>query len=165
MLKQYFPLFWFGHVPTYLPTSKSFLNRNLIFYLCTGLFIQANITDLVEAFIQVIMELLITVLFVTVLLKVKTSLSQFKEVFTAFVICENFFYLCALPFAIWYIATRTSEYSLLPLYAAIIIIVWFWAIIAHLLHSLFDFKWGISILISVFYFLVTYLGSLALIIM
>lgn len=165
MLKQYLPLCWFGDIPENLTTSKPFLWKNLIFYGCAGLFIQANITDPVEAFLQILVELFITVIFITALLKIKNSLTQFKPVFTAFIICENFFYLCALPIAIWYIAIRTSEYSMYPIYAGMVLIVWFCAMISYLLQKLLDCRVTLSILLSILYFILTYLVSFALLLM
>jgi len=165
MLKQYLPLCWFGDIPENLTTSKPFLLKNLIFYLCAGLFIQINIIDPVAAFIQIIIELFITVFFITVLLQIKKSLTQFKLVFTAFIICENFFYLCALPIAIWFIAVRASEYYMYPIYAGIVSIVWFCAIISYLLQKLLDCRVTLSILLSVLYFILTYLVSFALLLM
>lgn len=156
---------WLGNIPVNLKTSKSFLLKNIIFYLCAGLFIQANIADLGEAFLQIFIELFIMVLFVTALFKLNSSLVQFEQIFTALVVCENVFYLFALPIAIWYIAIRTSEYSLLPIYAGIVLIVWFCAMVSHLLHQLFDFRIMVSISLSVFYFVVTYFGSFALLFM
>jgi hypothetical protein len=165
MLKQYLPICWFGQIPENLKTSKSFLWRNLVLYICAGLFIQANITDPVQAFLQIIIELIITVVFVFILLKITKSSEKFSVVFTAFIICENFFYMCALPIAIWYMAVRTSEYSMIPVYAGIVLVIWFCAMISHLLQKLFDFRITLSILLSIFYFIVTYLVSFALLLM
>ena len=165
MLKQYLPLCWLGEIPDNLSTSKSFIWRNLVLYICAGLFIQGNIIDPAEASIQILIELFITVVFVFTLLKIKKSLAQFEVVFTAFIICENFFYLAALPIAIWYITVRTSEYSMLPIYGGIILVIWFCAMISSLLQKLFNFRVMPSILLSVFYFIATYLVSFALLLM
>lgn len=165
MIKQYIPLCWFGDIPDDLSTSKSFIWRNLVLYICAGLFIQGNIVDPVEAFLQILLELLIMVVFVFILLKINKSLAKFEVVFTAFLICENFFYLGALPIALWYIAVRTSEYSMLPIYVGIILIIWFCAVISNLLQQLFNYRTMPSILLSVFYFIGTYLVSFALLLM
>lgn len=165
MIKQYLPICWFGDIPEKLKTSKSFIWRNIVLYMCAGLFIQGNITDPVEAFLQILLELLIMVVFVFILLQINKSLARFETVFTAFIICENFFYLGALPIALWYIAVRTSEYSMLPIYAGIVLIIWFCAIISHLLQKLFNYGVMPSILMSVFYFIVTYLVSFAILLM
>ncbi len=165
MLKQYLPICWFGKIPANLTTSKTFLWRNLVLYICAALFIQANITEPVEAFLQILIELFITIVFVFILLKVTKSSAKFDVVFTAFIICENFFYICALPIAIWYMTVRTSEFSMIPIYVGIVLIIWFCAIISYLLQQLFDFRVTLSVLLSVFYFIVTYLVSFALLLM
>jgi hypothetical protein len=44
-------------------TDRKFLWTNLVIYMLLGLFIQANITDPIEAFIQIFVEIFITLIF------------------------------------------------------------------------------------------------------
>ena len=57
MLKDYLQLCWLNGYPEDLPTDRKFLWINLGIYLLLGLFIQANISDPVEAFIQILIEI------------------------------------------------------------------------------------------------------------
>jgi len=164
MLKKYLPICWFASFPENLKTSNAFIWKNIIFYLFAGLFIQVNITDPVVALLQVFLELLITLIFVALLLVIKGSLTQFKIVFTTFILCENLSYLAALPIVIWFIAVRASDYFMYPIYAGILLIVWFCAIISYLLQYYFQYRLTLSILISILYFLSTYLVSYALLV-
>ena len=162
MIKLYLPLCWFGGIPTELPTTKAFFWKCLVFYLIAGFFIQANITDPVEAFIQVIIELFITLIFISVLLIKHKSFEQFERVTTAILFCESFVYVLALPVAIWFIVVKETDYALYPAIAGAIIIFWSCAIISYLLKGILRYNMSLSILISITYFITTYMGSLGL---
>jgi len=68
MLKDYIQLCWFKGYPEDLPTDRRFLWVNLVIYMLLGLFIQANITDPIEAFIQIFVEIFITIIFLGALI-------------------------------------------------------------------------------------------------
>lgn len=163
MLKKYLSICWFGGDPAELPVSRSFLWKILVFYLIAGLFIQANITDPVEAFIQVFIELFITFLFIGALLIKKKNFAQFERIATAILFSESFVYVLALPMAIWYIIVKETEYSMYPAIAGGVLILWSLAIISYLLKGILNYALSLSIVLSITYFVTTYLGSLGLI--
>jgi len=141
MLKDYIQLCWFKGEPHDLPVDRKFLWINISLYLLFGLFIQANISDPIEAFLQVFLEILITLIFMSVIvLKKDEGFYNFERFLTAILVCENFIYVLGLPFLVF----------------------WSLAIIAYLLKELFEFSWQISTSLSILYFLLTYLGSLGL---
>ncbi len=163
MLKDYIQLCWFRGEPYDLPTDRKFLWINIGLYLLFGLFIQANISDPLEAFLQVFLEILITLAFMAIIvLKKDEGFYTFERFLTAILVCENFIYVLGLPLAFWFIFAKGSATEIYPIYIAAFLISWSLAIIAYLLKEIFEFSWQVSISLSVLYFLLTYLGSLAL---
>ncbi len=163
MLKDYIQLCWFKGEPHDLPVDRKFLWINISLYLLFGLFIQANISDPIEAFLQVFLEILITLVFMSVIvLKRDEGFYNFERFLTAILVCENFIYVLGLPLAFWFIFAKGSAVELYPIYIAAFLIFWSLAIITYLLKELFEFSWQISMSLSIFYFLLTYLGSLGL---
>ncbi len=165
MLKDYLQLCWLSGYPEDLPTERRFLLINIIVYLSLGLFIQGNISDPVEAFVQILIEVVITLLFITVLLLKDGSAYNFERFLTGILVCENFVYALGLPILFWYIFAKGSTFSSYPIYIGMILMVWSVVIIAYLLKGLFDFNWKTSTSLSVLYFILTYFGSFGLLLM
>ena len=141
----------------------NFCKRLISLYLLFGLFIQANISDPIEAFLQVFLEILITLVFMAVIvLKRDEGFYNFERFLTAILVCENFIYVLGLPLAFWFIFAKGSAVETYPIYIAGFLVFWSLAIIAYLLKELFEFSWQISTSLSILYFLLTYLGSLGL---
>ena len=163
MLKDYIQLCWFSGEPHDLPTNRKFLWINIGLYLLFGLFIQANISDPIEAFLQVFLEILITLAFMAaIVFKQDEGFYNFERFLTAILVCENFIYILGLPLAFWFIFAKGTAVETYPIYIAAFLIFWSLAIIAYLLKELFEFNWQVSISLSILYFLLTYLGSLGL---
>ena len=165
MFKDYIQLCWLSGYPEDLPTDRKFLWVNLVIYLLLGLFIQANISDPVEAFIQIFIEVLITLLFMGALLLRDSSTYNFERFLTAILVCENFVYALGLPILFWYILAKGSVFATYPIYFGMALIIWSVVIIAYILKGLFDFNWRTSASLSVFYFILTYFGSFGLLLM
>jgi hypothetical protein len=137
-------------------------SSSLVIYMLLGLFIQANITDPIEAFIQIFVEIFITLIFLGALVLKDGSTYHFERFITAILVCENFVYILALPLAFWFIFAKGTAASVYPIYIGVLLILWSIAIIAYLFKGLFNFDKQISIILSVTYFLFTYFGSFVL---
>ena len=165
MLNDYLQLCRLRGYPEDLPTDRKFLWINLGVYLLLGLFIQSNISDPIEAFIQILIEVVITLLFMAVLLFKDGSSYNFERFLTAILVCENFVYILGLPILFWYIFAKGGDFASYPIYIGMILMVWSIVIIAYLLKGLFDFDWKMSGSLSVLYFILTYFGSFGLLLM
>ena len=165
MLKDYLQLCWLNGYPEDLPTERKFLWINLGVYLLLGLFIQANISDPVEAFIQILIEVVITLLFMAALLLKDGSAYNFERFLTAILVCENFVYILGLPILFWYIFAKGSDIANYPIYIGMALMIWSIVIIAYLIKGLFGFDWKIGSSLSVLYFVLTYFGSFGLLLM
>ena len=162
MFKDYLQLCWLSGYPDDLPTDRRFLYINLAVYFLLGLFIQGNISDPIEAFMQIFIEVFITLSFIAALLFRDGSSYNFERFLTAILVCENFVYVIGLPILFWFIFAKGSEYASYPIYLGALLMIWSIVIIAYLIKGLFGFDWRNSASLSVLYFVLTYFGSFGL---
>jgi len=130
-----------------------------------GLFIQGNISDPIEAFIQIFIEIIITLLFMAGLMLRDGSSYNFERFLTAILVCENFVYVLGLPILFWYIFAKGSDFASYPIYIGMALMVWSIVIIAYLLKGLFDLDWRSAGSLSVLYFALTYFGSFGILVL
>ncbi|TXL09350.1 hypothetical protein BMR09_00950 [Methylococcaceae bacterium CS3] len=165
MLKDYLQLCWFSGFPEDLPTDRKFLFINLGVYLLLGLFIQGNISDPIEAFMQIFIEVFITLIFMGALLLRDGSTYNFERFLTAILVCESFVYVLGLPILFWYIFAKGGEFASYPIYIGMALMVWSIAIIAYLIKGLFGFDSRTGGSLSVLYFVLTYFGSFGILVL
>ena len=154
-LKHYVPLCWFKNNPLELPRSVGFFQKNLYFYVLVELFIQVNVTDPLEAFIEVALETSLTLLFVAALLFVKKALPGFIPAATSFLVCENIVAAFGLPVVVW----LTTTDDLLSYYILAALIIWDIAMITYLIKRILVTHVLAAFLLSLGYFLATYVGA------
>lgn len=154
-LKYYIPLSWFRNNPLELPRSVSFFRKNLYFYVLVELFIQLNVTDPLEAIVEVALETSLTLLFVAGLLFKKKAMPGFIPAATSFLICENIASTFGLPVVVW----LTTTDDLLSYYALLILILWDISMITYLIKQILVTQTLPAFLISLAYFLATYIGA------
>jgi hypothetical protein len=155
LLKQYLPLSWFNGNPLDLPKSVDFLKYNLIFYYAIELFMQLNmIDDPLEAFTDVTIETLLTLLFVFVTLSLNASMSRFVQVTCALLVGESLIACFALPILAWITVTEsTLSYFILSL-----LIFWELLFVSYIFKQVLNVNRIASIIVGIFYFIATYLG-------
>ena len=154
-LKHYLPLCWFRNNPLELPRSVGFFQKNLYFYVLLELFIQVNVTDPLEAFIEVALETSLTLLFVAALLFIKKALAGYIPAATSFLICENIVAAFGLPVVVW----LTTTDDLLSYYMLAALILWDIAMITYLIKRILSTNILAAFLLSLAYFLATYIGA------
>lgn len=155
IFKLYWPLSFLKTNPLDLPKSISFFKQNLWFYFGLELFIQANMIDPVEAFVEVIIETSLTLAFVALILFLNKSIYLFIQIATAVLFCENVVALFGVPVVIWLTVTD----SLLSYYTLALLILWDYLLITYIIKSVLSINTAASLTITFFYFLMTYFGA------
>ncbi|MGR9114888.1 MAG: hypothetical protein ACU85E_03925 [Gammaproteobacteria bacterium] len=153
--KHYVPLCWFKNNPLELPRSVGFFQKNLYFYVLVELFIQINVTDPLEAFIEVALETSLTLLFVSILLFTKKALAGYIPAATSFLVCENIVAAFGLPVVVW----LTTTDDLLSYYILAALILWDIAMITYLIKRILATNVVNALFLSLAYFLATYVGA------
>jgi hypothetical protein len=157
-LNQYLSLCWFRNTLDDLPDSPKLFRYSLIFYVVVGISIQSNVTDPLEAVLDVLLETILTLVFIATVLFFVKSVNLFKIVTTAFLICTNFIYVLGTPVMVW-VTVSGDEYSFGVLG---LLLIWWAAIINYILKTLLPFSWSYSLLMTVVFITIVYLGSFML---
>jgi len=159
VLKQYLPLCWLKNNPLELPRSVDFFKQNLLFYFIVEYFMQANMTDdPVESFAEVSIVTLLTLAFIGVMLFFNRVLYAYIQVATAIIFCANTVALFIVPVLIW----LTVSEDPLSYYLLGLLLFWNYALVAHIVRQVLSINFFASLVLSLFYFTVTYFGAFAL---
>ena len=158
ILNQYLNLCRFKGTLIDQKSSIPFFQITLIINIVAGYFLEANITDFLDAFIQVALQTIMVFLLVIILLFYIKSLNLFIQVVTAFLMCENVLYIIGVPLMVW--VTMTDE--LVVYFLLGIVLIWGVLIIAYIIRQLLFFNKGTCLFLSLAYYLLVYVGAFAL---
>lgn len=157
--KQYLPLCWLEGNPFELPRSTAFFKQNLVFYFIVEYFMQTNMVDNpIEAFFEISIETLLTLIFIVLILTLNKSMYAFIQVTTALLFCENIVSIFGAPVLAWLTVTE----DLLSYYAFGLIALWDFILVAYIMKQTLAINTAASLVMSVIYFIATYLGAYGL---
>ncbi|MEO1879574.1 MAG: hypothetical protein ABGX40_06325 [Methylococcales bacterium] len=154
----YLPLCVLKVNPLDLPKSIHFLKQNFWFYFLVELFLQANMIDPSEAFVEVILETALTFTFVGIVLFLNRTTHLYVQIITAILFCENVVAFFGVPVVVW----LTVSESLLSYYFMGALILWDFVLITFILKKVIGINFFASVVISFFYFMMTYVGAYSL---
>lgn len=159
--KSYLPLCWLGADPLDLPRSDTFFEKNIVFYFFVELFIQANMIDPSEAFFEVVLETTLTMGFVGLILLLNKTTHLYLQILTAVLFCENIVALFGVPVVIWLTVTDDMlSYILMG-----ILVFWDYVLITYIVKKILSINILASLVISFFYFILTYFGAYSITVM
>lgn len=162
LLIQYLLLCFFKNNPLDMQPSKSFFWKNLAFYVVVGTIVEANISDPVEATIEIIVETIITVLLILTLLFFTKKLPSFKQLLTALILCENVILVLGIITEILDVVAQKTPYEDYPMYLGGALAIWMVAIASYIMRQVFAFKTFKSVALAVFYLVFTFAGTFVL---
>jgi len=120
---------------------------------------QANMTDdPFESFIEVSIETLLTLMFIGFILHLNKTLYAFIQVTTAILVCANIVSLFVIPVLIW----LTVSEDILSYYSLGLLFIWEFTVVAYIFRKIMAINIAASLVLSVIYFTVTYLGAFAI---
>ncbi len=159
ILKQYLPLCWLKGNPFELPRSFNFLKGNLLFYFIVEYFMQTNMVDNpVEAFFEISIETMLTLIFIALILVLNKSLYAYIEISSALLFSENVASIFGAPVFAWLTVTE----DLLSYYVFGGIVFWEFLVIAYILKRTLAVNTPASLVMSLIYFTTTYVGAYSL---
>ena len=142
-----------------LPRSVDFFKQNLLFYFVVEYFMQVNMTDdPVEAFTEVSMALLLSLIFIGVMLFLNRTLYAYIQVTTAIMFCANIVAVFIVPVMTW----LTVSEDVLSYYLLSSLLLWDYALVTYIIRKVLSINIFASLVLSLFYFVATYLGAFAL---
>jgi hypothetical protein len=152
ILKLYLPLCWFKTNPLQLPRSIQFFQLNLGFYFLVEFLTQANMIPPIEAFFEVLAEIVLTLLFVAITLGLNRSLHCYFQVMSAILVSENIVAVLGIPVIVWLTVTHDwLSYTFL-----ITLILWDFSIITYVMKRVLAVDTLASLIVAFFYFVTTY---------
>ncbi len=155
IFKLYLPVCWLKINPLDLPKSIQFFKQNLWFYFIVELFIQANMIDPTEAFVEVVLETSLTLAFVALILFLNKSSHLYIQIATTVLFAENVVAFFGVPVVIW----LTVSDSIYSYYLFAVLTIWDFILITFIIKSVLSINTPASLTISFFYFLMTYFGA------
>jgi hypothetical protein len=158
-IKHYLPLCWFDVDILDLPESKGFLKLNIAFYGIVQYLLQGNMTDdPFESFVEVLAELVLTLIFVAITLLFDGKLKVYTQVTTAIFFCTNALSLFVIPAMVWLTVTDAA----LSYYVTSIVVLWFFALMTYIFKSALAINNVASLALASLYLIVAYVGAVGL---
>ncbi len=143
-----------------LPKSTTLLRSAIIIYLFSQFFIQANISDdPIQAFLETIVETILTYVFVMVMLLIGKKTSLFLQTYTAFIITENMLFIAVAPLLVWFDLINELLTPYFTISVISILIFWCLATLSYVLRQIFVISKFASFVLAFSYLAVTYVGT------
>ncbi len=155
---QYLQLCWFTNNPIKLYPSQSFLWRSVLFYLGSGIIVEANISDPADATLEVGMRTLVALSLLTALVFFNKVKPLFNQLLIAVFMCENVMVTLGILVEIYDAFARGTPYEDVPTFLGVVLIIWYMAIISYIFRQVFQFRMASSVSLAIGYFLATYGG-------
>jgi hypothetical protein len=156
---EYLMLCWLSNDPLELPRSTGLFKKSLLIYFIICYFLQANMTDdPVESLYEVGIQVALMLAFIAGMLILNQSLYAYIQIATALLFTANFVALFIVPVMVW-LTVSEDPYSY---YLCFLLISWYYAIVAYIMKNTLVINVPASLVLALFYFIVTYLGAFAL---
>lgn len=158
LLIEYLQLCWFINNPIDLHPSRAFLWKSIIFYVVSGIIVEANISDPADATLEVAMRTIVALLLLSTQIVTTKKSSVFYQLLTAVFMCENFIMTLGIGVEIYDAFVQGTEYEDYPMYLGAFLILWYLAIISYVFKRVFAFHYANCIGLALVYFGLTYGG-------
>ncbi|WP_394752567.1 hypothetical protein [Crenothrix sp.] len=137
----------------------AFFRQNLLFSFVVQYLMQANMTDdPVEAFFEVGIETVLTLMFIGLVLFLNKTLYVYIQITTAVLFSANVISVAIVPVMVWLTVTEDP----LSYYLLGVLALWDFAVVAYIFKRAIIINMAASIALASFYFVTTYLGAFAL---
>jgi hypothetical protein len=159
LLLKYLALCFFVNNPADLFPPRSFMWKNVVFYLASGMLVEGLISDPADGALEVILRTIMAFSTVGVILIIQKKWHYYNQLYTAIFVCENLIMTLATAteglyhFMIMEHVERAEEISI---GVGIFLVFWYIAIIGYIFRQLLEFKMSNSIIMAFSYFVLTY---------
>ena len=155
--KQYLPLCWLGVSPLDLSSSKPFFKHNLIFFCVIAFFIQFNVSDDIDAIVEVLVEAVLTLVFMAGLLFLNHSYNRFMPLTTALLFCENIAGVVLVPILFWISLSGTAA----SFVGLSVFLLWFLVLLSYFFKAVVAVNSAAATLVALCFLGFAYGGSYA----
>lgn len=155
---QYLQLCWFTNNPSDLHPSHSFLWKSVLFYVASGIVVEANISDPADATLEVGMRAIVALSLLSILVLVQGKKTLFTQLLNAVFMCENVIVTLGIGVEVLDVFVQQTDYEDVPIYLGVVLIIWYMAILGYIFRQMFFSRMMASLLMALGYFLLTYGG-------
>lgn len=159
ILREYLAICWLSSDPLELPRSESLFKKSLFIYFIIGYLLQANmIDDPFESLYEISFQIVLMLSFLALMLLLNNTMYAYIQVSTAFIFSANIVSIFVVPVMVW-LTVSEDVYSY---YILFVMLAWYFAIVAYILKNTLVVNLAASMVLALFYFIVTYLGAFGL---
>ncbi len=162
LLIEYLQLCWFTNNPKDLNPSRAFFWKNVLFYVVSGIIVEANISDPADATLEVAMRTIVALMLLSTQILATKKAAVFYQLQTAVFMCENFIMTLGIGVEIFDAFAQGTAYEEYPIYLGAVLILWYLAIIGYVFKRVFEFHYAKCIALAFVYFGLTYGGPFLL---
>jgi hypothetical protein len=145
--------------PADLIPPKSFMWKNVIFYLASGMIVEGLISDPADGALEVILRTVMAFSTVGIILIIQKKWHYYNQLYTAIFVCENFIMTLATSTEGLYhlmIMQHIERAEEISIGLGVLLVIWYIAIISYIFRQLLEFKMSSSIIMAFSYFVLTY---------
>lgn len=159
LLLKYLGLCFFINNPTELFPPKSFMWKNVIYYLVSGMIVEGLISDPADGTLEVVLRTIMAFSTVGVILLLEKKWHFYNQLYTAIFVCENVIMTLATATEGAYhlmIMEHVEKAEEISIGAGILLVIWYIAIIGYIFRQLLRYKMSASLCLAIGYFVMTY---------
>lgn len=159
LLIEYLGLCFFTNNPADMVPPKSFMWKNVIFYLVSGMIVEGLISDPADGTLEVVLRTVMAFSTVGAILIAQKKWHFYNQLYTAIFLCENFIMTLATAtegLYFWLVMIHYEEAEELSIAIGFGLVFWYIAIISYIFRQLLDFRMSTSIMLAFSYFVLTY---------
>ncbi len=159
LLLKYLALCFFFNNPSDLIPPKSFMWKNVIFYLVSGMIVEGLISDPADGALEVILRTIMAFSTVGVILIIQKKWHYYNQLYTAIFVCENFIMTLATATEGLYhlmIMEHIEKAEEISIGLGVFLVLWYIVIISYIFRQLLEFKMSNSLMMAFSYFVLTY---------
>lgn len=143
-------LFW-GN-PTDIETSISFTRKNILFYIVLGTIVKSNISDPVQASIEMVLRIIVTLIFISSTLYWTKQLPIFLNLLTAVIVCENFFMTLSGGKELLTLFSLFPGWEVMTNYLGWAFLAWHVSVLVYILKKALSLEFLINFLFAASYY-------------
>jgi hypothetical protein len=159
LLFKYLGLCFFTNNPADLVPPNSFMWKNVIFYLISGMIVEGLISDPADGTLEVVLRTIMAFTTVGAILLTQKKWHYYNQLYTAIFLCENFIMTLATAtegLYFWMIMAHNENAEEISIGIGIALVIWYIAIISYIFRQLLQFKMSRSVITAISYFVLTY---------
>jgi hypothetical protein len=159
LLLKYLGLCFFTNNPVDLVPPTSFMWKNVIFYLISGMIVEGLISDPADGTLEVVLRTIMAFTTVGAILITQKKWHYYNQLYTAIFLCENFIMTLATAtegLYFWMVMAHKENAEEISIAMGFALVFWYIAIISYIFRQLLEFKMSLSVIMAFSYFVLTY---------